>query len=57
MRATSNAVRCDSSQCDALLCPSEEPPLATHLVTPRALYSHHGIYVGRRRVIHAKLIL
>ena len=30
----------------------EEPPLASHLVTRRALYSHHGIYVGNGRVIH-----
>lgn len=30
----------------------EEPALASHLVTARALYSHHGIYVGNRRVIH-----
>jgi hypothetical protein len=30
----------------------EEPPLASHLVTPRALYTHHGIYVGNGRVIH-----
>src|SRR5688572_7926538 len=37
---------------DALLRPGEEPPLAAHLVTPRALYSHHDIYIGRGRVIH-----
>jgi hypothetical protein len=37
---------------DALLRPGEEPPLAAHLVTPRTLYSHHGIYVGGGRVIH-----
>lgn len=24
----------------------------SHLVTPRALYTHHGIYVGNGRVIH-----
>ena len=30
----------------------EEPPLASHLVTPRLLYTHHGIYVGNGRVIH-----
>lgn len=29
-----------------------EPPLASHLVTPRALYTHHGIYVGDGRVVH-----
>ncbi len=37
---------------DCILRPAEEPPLASHLVTPRALYSHHGIYVGNGRVIH-----
>lgn len=37
---------------DTLLTPGEEPPLASHLVTPRALYTHHGIYVGNGRVIH-----
>src|SRR5688572_16747588 len=37
---------------DILLRPGEEPPLASHLVTPRTLYSHHGIYVGNGRVIH-----
>jgi hypothetical protein len=34
------------------LRPGEEPPLASHLVTRRALYSHHGIYVGDGRVVH-----
>jgi hypothetical protein len=37
---------------DWLLHAGEEPPLAAHLVTPRKLYSHHGIYVGNGRVIH-----
>ena len=37
---------------DALLRPNEEPPLAAHLVTPRALYCHHGIYIGSGRVVH-----
>ena len=37
---------------DSLLRPAEEPPLASHLITPRALYTHHGIYVGNGRVIH-----
>lgn len=37
---------------DSLLGVSGEPPLASHLVTPRTLYSHHGIYVGNGRVIH-----
>lgn len=29
-----------------------EPPLAAHLVTPRAFYTHHGIYIGGGRVVH-----
>jgi hypothetical protein len=37
---------------DCILRPAEEPPLASHLVTLRPLYSHHGIYVGNGRVIH-----
>ena len=37
---------------DSFLGPDDEPPLAAHLVTPRTLYSHHGIYVGGGRVIH-----
>jgi hypothetical protein len=27
-------------------------PLGSHLVSPRIGYTHHGIYVGRGRVIH-----
>jgi lecithin:retinol acyltransferase len=37
---------------DSRLEPGDEPPLASHLVTPRALYTHHGIYIGNGRVIH-----
>jgi hypothetical protein len=37
---------------DPLLGPAEEPPIAAHLITPRALYTHHGIYIGNGRVIH-----
>ena len=37
---------------DWLLHAGEEPALAAHLVTPRTLYDHHGIYVGNGRVIH-----
>ena len=37
---------------DSLLGLGEEPLLASHLVTPRTLYNHHGIYVGNGRVIH-----
>jgi hypothetical protein len=37
---------------DWLLEPGAEPPLAAHLVAPRRLYTHHGIYAGNGRVIH-----
>jgi hypothetical protein len=37
---------------DSVLGPTEEPPVASHLVISRGLYSHHGIYVGNGRVIH-----
>jgi hypothetical protein len=37
---------------DCLLGPDEAPRLASHLVTPRSFYRHHGIYVGNGRVIH-----
>jgi Lecithin retinol acyltransferase len=37
---------------DRVLSNGEEPALAAHLVSSRGLYSHHGIYAGRNRVIH-----
>jgi hypothetical protein len=37
---------------DALLRAGEEPPLASHLVIHRGLYTHHGIYIGHDSVIH-----
>jgi Lecithin retinol acyltransferase len=37
---------------DPRLHPEQEPPLGSHLVTPRTFYSHHGIYVGGGRVVH-----
>ena len=37
---------------DSVLAPDEEPPLGAHLVSPRAFYEHHGIYVGGGCVIH-----
>lgn len=40
------------ASCDSPLRAREEPPLASHLITPRTLYGHHGIYVGNGRVIH-----
>jgi hypothetical protein len=39
--------------CDAwVLVGDQEPPLGSHLVTPRHGYLHHGIYVGARKVVH-----
>jgi Lecithin retinol acyltransferase len=35
-----------------LLVGDQEPPLASHLVTSRRGYLHHGIYVGDRKVVH-----
>jgi hypothetical protein len=35
-----------------LLVGDHEPPLGSHLVTPRRGYLHHGIYVGARKVVH-----
>jgi Lecithin retinol acyltransferase len=57
IRSTDNArsTRRSEQPCftrDSPLRPGEEPPLASHLITPRALYTHHGIYVGSGRVIH-----
>jgi Lecithin retinol acyltransferase len=37
---------------DRLLAGNQEPPLGSHLVTPRRGYLHHGIYVGGRKVVH-----
>jgi hypothetical protein len=37
---------------DWLLVGAQEPPLGSHLVTPRRGYLHHGIYVGARKVVH-----
>ena len=39
---------------ERLLLEKEEPPLGAHLVTPRRGYTHHGIYVGRGKVVHYK---
>jgi Lecithin retinol acyltransferase len=36
---------------DHLLAPAHEPPIGAHIVTPRRGYTHHGIYVGRGRVV------
>jgi hypothetical protein len=37
---------------DRLLAGNEEPPLGAHLVTPRFVYAHHGVYVGGGAVVH-----
>ncbi|CAB3795091.1 hypothetical protein LMG28138_03813 [Pararobbsia alpina] len=29
-----------------------EPALGAHSVTPRGVYSHHGIYVGKGKLVH-----
>ena len=31
---------------------AQEPPLGSHLLTPRPGYLHHGIYAGDGRVVH-----
>jgi hypothetical protein len=36
---------------DRLLESGQEPPVGTHIVTPRRGYTHHGIYVGRGNVV------
>jgi len=43
--------RRDVSRRDHALDPAPEPPLGAHLVTPRRGYAHHGIYLGRGRVV------
>jgi Lecithin retinol acyltransferase len=35
-----------------MLRAGEEPPLAAHLITARRGYAHHGLYVGKGRVVH-----
>ncbi|MEX3936404.1 lecithin retinol acyltransferase family protein [Paraburkholderia phymatum] len=38
---------------DVALCGfNDEPALGSHLVTQRCGYEHHGVYVGRGKVIH-----
>jgi len=37
---------------DWRLVGEQQPPLGSHLVTPRRGYLHHGIYVGDRKVVH-----
>jgi len=42
---------------DRLLVANEEPPLGSHLVTPRRGFAHHGIYVGRGNVVHNRSVV
>jgi len=42
----------DRTPIERALAPGEEPPFGAHLTSPRSIYRHHGIYVGRGRVIH-----
>src|SRR2546427_13216699 len=37
---------------DLLLGENDEPPLGSHVITPRRGYLHHGIYVGAGTVVH-----
>ena len=37
---------------DVLLVGDAEPPLGSHVITPRRGYLHHGIYVGAGSVVH-----
>ncbi len=46
------AVSNDLQRTDRLLAGDREPPLGSHLVTPRRGYLHHGIYVGGCKVVH-----
>src|ERR1700678_3578834 len=36
---------------DQALPAETEPPIGAHVVTPRRTFAHHGIYVGRGRVV------
>ena len=42
---------------DRLLAANEEPPLGSHLITPRRGFAHHGIYVGRGNVVHYRSVV
>ena len=45
-------LRREDRRWDTILSSYKEPPLGAHLVSSRCLHRHHGIYVGRGRVIH-----
>jgi|SRR5271170_3473268 len=42
----------DDEAMDPLLALEQEPPVGAHLTTTRRGYCHHGIYVGKGRVVH-----
>jgi hypothetical protein len=49
------AMVCDERKNAASRWPSgleREPPLGAHLTTSRRGYTHHGVYIGRGRVVH-----
>jgi Lecithin retinol acyltransferase len=48
----SRAVSSGLHRTDGLLGADQEPPLGSHLLTPRRGYLHHGIYMGDRKVVH-----
>lgn len=50
------AARRFGQEAERPLSPGEEPPLGSHVVTPRGAYAHHGIYVGGGRVVHYRAI-
>jgi hypothetical protein len=46
------AERCAVRFLDRRLVEDEEPPPGAHIISPRRGYLHHGIYVGKGRVVH-----
>jgi hypothetical protein len=48
----SRAVSGGLHRMDRLLGGDQEPPMGSHLITPRRGYLHHGIYIGDRKVVH-----
>lgn len=48
--------KCDVCECRETNCGGtrnvSEPPIGSHLITPRRGYTHHGIYAGAGEVLH-----
>ncbi|NQZ07809.1 MAG: lecithin retinol acyltransferase family protein [Algicola sp.] len=42
----------DHAITDEMIRTVEQPPIGAHLSTPRAMYTHHGLYIGNKEVIH-----